>query len=674
MTIIRLLSLFTLLIVTNSYAQSNSHGLDPKNIDTSIAACDDFYQYANGNWLKNNPIPDEYSRWSVGNEVRERNFILLKSILEDAAKQKNVLKGSNLQKIGDFYKNAMDLEKLESQKFSNLHDSFKKIDSMESIDDLQRLVTDFHSESLNFLFRIGVYPDFENSKKLIFYAVQGGLGLPDRDYYLRDDKESIELQSNYKKHVATMFRLVGDSETQSNKNAEAILQMETRLAKASLSAVELRNISNYYRIRDLRAAHLETTNFNWENYFIELNKPELTEFSFAHPGFFAEVNKMLEDTAMDHWRAYFRWHLINAAAPYLHHEVAIENFKFFQKTLRGSLKQLPRWKRVLAQINNSLGEALGELYVEEAFPQSYKMKANVMIESLREVIKARIDKLDWMNDETRNKALEKLATFQAKIGYPDKWRDYSGLNIKNQSYLGNVRRANRFEMQRQLKQVGQDVDRNEWGMAPQTVNAYYSPLLNEIVFPAAILQPPFFDGKIDDAINYGAMGGVIGHEFLHGFDDQGSRFDAQGNMVNWWTDRDRKEFISRTQVLIMQYNNYIAIDELHVNGELTLGENIGDFGGLTVAYHAFKNSIAEQKVKNKDGFTAEQRFFLSWAQSWRANYRPEALKLLVNTNPHSPSKFRTNGPLSNMPEFYQAFKCKSGDAMYREEKDRANIW
>jgi putative endopeptidase len=643
-------------------------------MDTSVDPCEDFYQFANGNWLKNNPTPDEYSSWGISNEVRERNFALLKEILEEAAADEMAPKGSNRQKIGGFYATAMDLEKIEKQGAAPLADDLERIARAESVDDIKAIIRDYHAEGIPVLFGGAIFQDLKNSEMYIMYAVQGGLGLPDRDYYTRTDEESAELRKKYVAHVSKMLQLLGDPAAKADKAAEAILALETRLAEASLTNVELRNPENYYNIQTIEAADAATPNFSWAKYFQTLDLGELETFSFAHPKFFAEMNTALDDVPLATWQDYLRWNLAGGFAPYLSSEFVEEDFAFNQATLQGTEEMKPRWKRVLNVINGNMGEALGQLYVERAFPPEAKASALEMIGNLQVAVGERIEALDWMGDETRAKALEKLAAFNAKIGYPDEWRDYTALDIGRTNYADNVAAATAFEMRRNLDKIGKPIDRNEWAMAPQAVNAYYMPVMNEIVFPAGILQPPFFDLETDSAVNYGGMGAVIGHEFMHGFDDQGSRFDADGNMINWWTDQDRENFKEATQILVDQYNNYVAVDDLHVNGELTLGENIGDFSGLTMSYYGFQKALEENPVDEIDGFTPEQRFFLAWAQGWRRNYRPEALKLQVNTDPHSPDKFRVIGPLSNMPEFYEAFDCKQSDAMFRPAEERVVIW
>ena len=676
MTAIVVLAVFGgvgLVLAADDDYKSNARDLDKRNMDTSISACQDFFRYANGSWLDNNPIPADQSSWGISSEMRERNYLLLREILEDAAAA-DTKAGTNKRKSGDFWSSAMNTEKIEKDGLKPIAADLERIAKIKSNEDVQAILRDHHLEGLTTLFAAGVFQDLMASDQYIIYATQGGLGLPDRDYYIREDDESVELRAKYVAHVAAMLGLLGDSTDAAAASAAAILELETRLANASLTNVELRDPSNYYNIQTVEKTDEMTPNFSWSAYLDYMGLGDLETFSYAHPKFFAEMNTALGDVSLDTWKAYLRWNVINAAAPYLADRFVEQDFDFYSRTLSGNEEMRPRWKRVIDQTSGSMGEALGEVYVERAFPPATKKRADEMIENLRAAINVRLSNLDWMGDETRNKALDKLGTFVSKIGYPDQWRDYSSLEIGTESYLANVRAANKFETRRNLNKIGQPIDRGEWGMAPQTINAYYNPLMNEIVFPAAIMQPPFFDGEIDDALNYGAMGGVIGHEFMHGFDDQGSRFDAQGNMSGWWSEDDRARFDERTAKLVEQYDGFVAIDDLHVNGKLTLGENIGDLAGITMSYYALQASLEGKEEKKIDGFTPNQRFFLSWAQAWRRNYRPESLKLQVNTDPHSPSNFRTNGPLMNMPEFAKAFGCKAGDAMVLDEEKRADIW
>ena len=652
---------------------TNARGLDRRNMDPSTDPCEDFYQYANGKWLERDPIPADHSAWGISNEMRERNYVLLREILEEAA-EAGAEKGTNKQKVGDFWRTSMDTEKIEKQGLGPLAADLERIAAIETGDNLQALLRDTHVEGTTLLFDPAVFQDLMNSEQYIVYATQGGLGLPDRDYYTREDEESAELRHKYVAHVSNMLQLLGDSKEAADAAAAAILALETRLAEASLTNVELRDPANYYNIKSVAEAVEATPAFSWTRYFGALGLGDLETFSYAHPKFFAEMNAALEEEPLDLWKSYLRFHLASGFAEHLSEEFVDEDFDFYQRTLRGAEELRPRWKRMVDLTSSAMGEVLGQVYVERAFPPETKARADEMIENLRAAVRTRIQGLEWMGEETKAKALEKVSTFVSKIGYPDEWRDYSKLEIGTDSHLANVRAANAFEMRRNLDKIGQPIDRNEWGMSPQTIDAYYNPVMNEIVFPAAIMQPPFFDGEMDDAVNYGAMGGFIGHEFMHGFDDQGSRFDAQGNMVNWWTDDDRARFEERTDKLVEHYGAMVAIGNLHVNGELTLGENIGDLAGITMAYYALQTALEESRPRGIDGFTPEQRFFLSWAQAWRRNYRDEALKLQVNTDPHSPSKFRTNGPMANMPEFAAAWRCEEGDPMVRPADKRADIW
>ena len=653
-------------------AHTNDHGLDRRNFDEKAASCTDFYRYANGGWLDSNPIPAEYSAWGIGNEMRERNLNLLKQILEESSKEA-AKPGSNAQKIGDFYASAMDEAGIEKAGYDPIKPDLAKIDALESKEDVVALIDAWHAQGIQPLFGFGSLGDLKNSSMNIAYAVQGGLGLPEREYYLKTGAEDQALRDKYVAHIEKLLTLAGQEAASAKQQAQWILAMETRLAKASMDKVALRDPGNYYNIVTVADADKKTPNLPWSKY-LAANGLALDTFSLAQPGFFDEANKMVADVPVEQWQAYLRWNLVSFAAPYLSSAFVNEDFEFNGKALTGAKELRPRWKRVMDVTSNNLGEALGELYVARTFPPEAKAKGLALVQNLQKALKARLEKLEWMGDETKKKAMEKFASFTPKIGYPDKWRDYSALTITRGHYLDNVRAGTAFEAKRQLAKIGKPVDKAEWGMTPQTVNAYYNPLQNEIVFPAAIMQPPFFDPKADDAVNYGAMGGVIGHELMHGFDDQGSKFDAKGNYVSWWTDQDRKLFEERTAKLVKQYNGYVAIDDLHVNGELTLGENIGDFGGLLVAFDAFHMTEQAKKGEKIDGLTPDQRFFLSWAQSWRRTYRPEALKLQVNTDPHSPSNFRVIGPISNMDSFAKAFSCNAGDKMVNSGDAKVAIW
>jgi putative endopeptidase len=673
---------------TGAAAFTNEHGLDRRNFDAAVSPCVDFYRHANGGWLAANPVPADRSRWGTFAELDERNLALLHDILEDT-RASAAAAGTNARRIADFYATAMDEAALEKAGHAPLAAELERVAAARSRADVVAIVRDWHAAGLPVLFNFYVNADLGNATTSIAYAAQGGLGLPDRDYYTREDDEARTLRAQYVAHVAAMLRLVGVADDAAQRHAEGVLALETRLAKASLTRVELRDPYKSYRLVGVAQADAETPNFPWSAFFAALGRPDVETFALPHETFFATMDAALADVPVERWQAYLRWHLARGAAPYLSNAFVQRNFEFYDRTLAGAKALRPRWKRALDAINLYLGEALGELYVARTFPPEAKAKALTLIENLRAALKARLEGLDWMGEDTKRQALAKLATFTPKIGYPDAWRDYSKLAIGRTHYFDNVRAGARFELERQVAKIGRPVDKAEWRMNPQRVNAYYNAVQNEIVFPAAILQPPFFDPQADDALNYGGIGAVIGHELLHGFDDKGSQFDAQGNLKNWWTAADRKRFTERTERLVAQASAAkaplsAAAGDLAINGKLTLGENIGDLGGLSVAWDAFQ--IARNSGANRDrdaatapeprigGLTPDQRFFLSWAQLWRTNYRDEALKLMVATDPHAPGPFRVNGPLANLPAFAQAFACKAGDPMVAPGNKRVAIW
>ena len=662
-----------LTLAGGATAFTNERGLERRNFKPGVEACSDFYQFGNGGWIASNPIPAEFSTWGIGNEMRERNFKLLRQILEDSAR-KGAAPGSNARKIGDFYASGMDEAAIERAGHDPIKPDLAAIDALADRIEVAALIADWHALGLQPLFAFGAFGDLKNSSMTIAYATQGGLGLPDREYYLKSDPESAALRAEYLAHVQGLLELTGIPAADARVQAAWVMELETRLAKASLDQVAMRDPGNYYNIQTVAAANSHTPHFDWRAYFDTLALDGVQSFSLAQPAFFSEVDRLLAELPTAHWQAYLRWNLVDAAAPYLSSAFVEQDFAFNGKTLTGAKALRPRWKRVMDTTSSNLGEALGELYVARTFPPDAKAKGLALVQDLQASLKSRLSELDWMGDETKARAMEKFATFSPKIGYPDNWRDYSGLEIKPGRYADNVRAGTAFEAKREYAKVGKPVDRAEWGMTPQTVNAYYNPLQNEIVFPAAMMQPPFFDPTMDDAVNYGAMGSVIGHELMHGFDDQGSKFDASGNFVSWWTEDDRQQFEARTRKLVEQFNGYVAIDALNVNGELTLGENIADLGGLLVAYDAFQGTAQAKAGKKIDGLTPDQRFFLAFAQGWRRSYRPEALKLQVNTDPHAPANFRVSGPVSNMESFARAFGCQAGDAMVNPASTRVAIW
>ncbi|MCP5047187.1 MAG: M13 family metallopeptidase [bacterium] len=648
--------------------------LDPADMDTGVRPGDDFYLYANGNWLKNNPIPGEYTSWGSFEVLYEKSIDALKAILDSAANDPNAAEGSNTKKIGDFYATAMDEARIEADGAKPLDEELKRIADIKDKALFQEYVARLHSYRSNPFFTIMAYQDPGNSDIVIAWLYQAGLGLPSRDYYLNEDQRSTKIREQYLEHAAKMFQLLKDSPQDAEKAAKAVMAIETRLAKASMTPVELRNPTTTYNLKTIKELDEMTPDFDFAGYFKTIGLANPGSVNVGQPKFFQEFNNVVKETGLEELKTYLRWNLVRATAAYLSSDFVNENYRFNREILQGAKKMRPRWKRVLNAANGALSEALGQVYVAKHFPPIAKTRALKMVLSFKDTFAERIKKLEWMSDETKKQALAKLAAFKIKIGYPDKWIDYSSLEVKRDSYLKNIMRAAQFNFRRIMDRVGKAPDRTLWGMSPQMVNAYYHPLLNEIVFPAAILQPPFFDFKADDAINYGAIGAFIGHEITHGFDDRGGQYDKDGNLKNWWSKEDGEKFKERGQQLAKQFDQFVAVDDLHVNGQLTLGENIADLGGLLIAYDSLIKTLSGKEVKKIDGFTPRQRFFLSWARAWRANTRKESLIVLVKTNPHSPAKFRVIGPFPHIDAFYQAFDIKPGDPLFVPEKDRIRIW
>jgi len=647
-------------------------GFDTANLDKSCKPCDDFYRFAMGGWMKANPIPPEYSTWGSFTVLLDKNQQNLRGILEAATKA-NAPAGSNERKIGDFYASCMDTAAIDAADVKPIEEEMLRIAQMKGAVDLQAEIAHLQSIGVDAMFRFGSRQDAKDSTQVIATVVQGGLGLPDRDYYTRDDEKSKKLRDDYAKHVAKMFELEGDAADKLAAEAATVLTIETKLAQASMSNVDRRDPNKTYHRMKLVELQTLTPEFSWEKYFAATGHAQFTETNVGQPDFFKTLDAQLTSTPLEDWKTYLRWQLLDTTAARLPERFVAEDFEFHGKLLRGAKEIQPRWKRCVTATDRNLGEALGQVYVEKYFPPEAKAKALEMVHNLIAALHEDLRTLPWMSPETRAQATAKLTAFGVKIGYPDKWRDYSALKIDRASYMQNELHGAAFEFQRQLNQVGKPVDRTEWGMTPPTVNAYNRSSMNEIVFPAGILQPPFYDPKADDAVNYGGMGAVIGHEITHGFDDQGSKFDAKGNLKDWWTPEDAKNFKERATCVSEQFDGYEVEPGLHQNGKLVLGESIADLGGLTISYAAYERSFAgKPRPADKDGFTPEQRFFLGWAQVWGANTRPEYARLLTNTNPHPLPQFRGNGPLSNMAEFAKAFGCKKGDAMVREKV--CKIW
>jgi len=664
----------TALFVVISFCLSTfaqTHGFDLSNMDKSVNACDDFFEYANGNWVKNTAIPPSQSRWGNFNILAENNRDVLKKVLEETPR--NAPAGSDAQMIGDFYRSCMNEAAIEKAGISPLRPFLKQIDSMKNIKDVQHQLAVMHTMGVPVLFGFGSGPDLKNSSLVIANAGQGGLSLPNKDYYTKDDDKSKETRAKFVEYMTTLFKLAGDKPDEAATNAKTVMEMQTRLAIASLAPVELRIPENRYNKIAFTDAAGITPDFSWDDYLAARGIAPLTEINLSQPKFFKEVNAMMKDVPVENWKTYMRFALLNSSAGALSKPFVDTSFDFFGKYLSGTKEQQPRWKRCVQSTDGALGEALGMEFVKVKFTPQMKARMDELISNLFAALQQRIQALPWMSDQTKPRALAKLTAIRRKIGYPDTLRGYKGLVVDDKSFVGNIYRSGQFQVKRNLDDINKPVDRTRWGMSPPTVNAYYNGVFNEIVFPAGILQPPFFNFEADDAINYGGIGGVIGHEISHGFDDQGSKFDADGNLKSWWTDDDRKKFEDRASCVADQFSKYEVQPGLFINGRLTLGENIGDFAGLTIAYTAYMKSLeGKPRPADLDGFTPEQRFFLGWAQVWAAKSTAEAERTQVLGDPHSAARWRVNGPMSNMPQFAKAWGCKTGDKMVRP--DACLIW
>jgi len=638
---------------------------DVNAMDKSVDPCNDFYQYACGTWIKNNPIPADQPAWGRFNELHEHNQFVLRSILEKYSPD-DPKRSSNEQKIGDYYSSCMDEAGINAKGLSTLKPLLDRIDALNDKSQLPALMGYLHSNGVHALFDFGSEPDAKDSRMEIAGTDQGGLGLPDRDYYLKDDAKSVELRNQYVGHMTKMFALLGEAPDKAAADAKTVLNLETELAKASMDRVERRDPNKVYHKMTTAQLQELSPGFTWKEYFANIDTPSFTSLDVSVPDFVQGMNQLVQTASLDDIKTYLRWHAVHSAAQLLSTPFVEENFAFFGKTLTGAKELQPRWKRCVRFTNADLGEALGQSYVAEVFPPESKAAALKMVHELEAALKADITELSWMTPETRKQALEKLAKVENKIGYPDKWREYSKLKIIRGDALGNLLRANEFEFDRQLQKIGKPVDRQEWGMTPPTVNAYYSDLENNINFPAGILQPPFYDPKIDPAVNFGAIGAVIGHELTHGFDDAGSQFDADGNLHNWWTPKDREQFDSLESCFVNEYDKFVAVDDVHERGQLELGENTADNGGLRIAHLALLDVLANTPEKPTDGFTPEQRFFVGWGQIWCESERPEFARLIAQTNEHALGRFRVNGVVGNMPEFQKAFSCKADAPMVRK--------
>jgi len=644
------------------------------DIDTNIAACQDFNGFVNSKWLAANPVPPDQTVWGAFSALAERSLHMQHEIAKAAAAG-NFAEGTIERKVGDFYAAGMDEAAIEAAGIAPIQPELDRIAAIDSNEAIPAYLGEAYANGRGMLFSFFSMADYNDSTMTIGYATQGGLSLPERAYYLEDRQDFKDARDAFVLHVETLLTLAGEDPETAKTQAAQVLAFETRIAQASLGRLELRDPAVRYNPVSLEAADASTPNFSWTAFFDSVGVDAPETFSLAMPGFFKEFDAMLADVPLEQWQTWLRFRTIDRASPFLSSAFEKANFDFYSKTLAGQEEMRPRWKRVLGALNGGMGEGFGQLYVAQAFPAESKERMEALVSNLMLALKGRLENLEWMSEDTKAKALEKWSSFTPKIGYPDQWRDWSGLDIAGDSYAGNVMAASAFNYRYNLDKIGKPVDRSEWGMSPQTVNAYYRATANEIVFPAAILQPPFFDANADDALNYGGIGAVIGHEMLHGFDDQGSKFDAQGNMANWWTDEDRANFTKRTDKLAAQFSEYEALPGLFVNGNLGLGENIADLGGLTVAYDALKAAQGEDFVDPRiDGYSQDQRFFMNWATVWRIGFTEARLRQQLTVGPHSPGMFRAIGAPSNIPAFAEAFNCKSGDPMVRDGDKRVVIW
>jgi predicted metalloendopeptidase len=653
--------------------QAAPTGIAVSSLDRTCKACDDFFGFADGGWVKANPIPPQYPSWGVLNVMSSNNQEVLRTILEQASLDTKAAPGSEEQQLGDFYGSCMDEPRIEAAGIGPIKPDLDRIDRL-ALPDLEAEVARLQSFGAGPIFRFGSQPDLKNSERIIAGVSQGGLGLPDRDYYTKTDARSQKIRDEYVQHMARMFALLGESETAAAADAKAVMGLETRLAEASMTRVERRDPDASYHPMTPAALQKLTPHFTWDRFIAATKAPSFTTINVGQPKFLEAVDQALADVPIATWRTYLRWRLIDDAAPALPAAFVKEDFDFNQGVLQGTKEMQPRWRRCVAATDRALGFALGKRFVEEKFPPEAKARADRMVRNLIAALGDDLETLPWMSPATRKAAIAKLDAFTPKIGYPDKWRDYSAYHVDRASYVVNVLQGRAFATRQNLDKIGKPVDRTEWGMTPQTVNAYYNPTRNEIVFPAGILQPPLFDAHADDAVNYGGMGAVIGHEMTHGFDDEGRKFDGKGDRRDWWTPEDAKNFLARAACVEKQFGGYVVEGDLHENGKLVLGESIADLGGLTIAYRAYHMALGGKTAPVIDGFTGDQRFFLAWAQAWASQARPQFERMQVTVNPHPLGRFRAIGPVSNMPEFAKAFDCQAGDPMVRAGEARCKIW
>ncbi|MCH7955327.1 MAG: hypothetical protein IIC40_06225 [Candidatus Marinimicrobia bacterium] len=656
---------------TNIKEKTLSSGIDLSNFDTSVRPQDDIYQYVNGTWLANTEIPADKSNYGSFTELRDMSDERLKSII-DAASTGEEEQSEEMLKVGAFYRSYMNTDLIEELGITPLAGELSKIQSVSSYDDLLDLFVQIQKKGVKTPIGISVSQDSKETTRYILYANQSGLGLPDRDYYLKEGERFDTIREKYEEHIANIFTLAGIDDAKSK--AERVMEIETGLAEHHWTRVENRDRDKTYNKHDLAGLNELTPNFDWKAFYAGIGVAETQEVVVRQPSYLEGFNRKWKEVSVDDWKVYFTWHLYDAFAAELNADFVDANFDMYSKTLNGIEENLPRWKRGVSAVDLILGEAVGKIYVQKHFTPAAKERMVELVHNLEAAMEERLKGLEWMGEETKAQALIKLSKFSSKIGYPDVWKDYSDLEIKEDDLIGNYLRYNKFVDDKAMAKLPGPIDRNEWFMNPQTVNAYYNPSMNEVVFPAAILQPPFFNMQADDAVNYGGIGAVIGHELSHGYDDQGRKSDGDGNLKEWWTEEDEKKFNERAQVMIDQFSAFSPLDSVYLNGELTLGENIGDMAGLTVAYRAYKNSLNGKEAPLIDGLTGDQRFFIGWAQVWRRNMREKALRQRILTDPHSPGNYRVTGALQNMPEFYEAFDVKEGDKMFIPVEKRVKIW
>jgi len=668
--LIKLTGFVLLLLIACSGRQQES-GIERANFDPSIRPQDDFYHYVNGTWLKNTEIPADKSDYGTFTALADQNQIKLRKIIEEAAHGQHQV-GSEVQKVGDFYLSYMDTVLIEELGLKPLASEMAQINNVQTRTDLIQLWAHLMKIGLQAPFNIYFSQDEKNSSQYIVYFYQSGLGLPGRDYYLKKEAKFKTIRNKYTAYIERLLTMAQHANATST--ATRILEIETELAQNHWTSVQNRDRDKTYNKFKIKELNKLMPHFDWTTYLTAIGLTSRNAIIMLQPSYFKALDKIFKAVAVKEWKEYFHWKLLNTYAPLLNQEFVEVRFNFYGRTIQGIEQNEPRWKRAVNATNTMIGELVGKLYVDHYFKPEAKLRMQELVANLTIAFELHIKALDWMQMVTKRKALIKLAGFSSKIGYPDQWEDYSALEIRKNELIGNYIRAIQFKYTHRINRLGQPVDRKEWLMTPQTVNAYYNPTMNEIVFPAALLQPPFFDMNADNAVNYGAIGSLIGHEMSHGFDDQGRKSDGDGNLVDWWTEADEKEFKKRAQILVEQYSRYAPLDSIFVNGELTLGENIGDLGGVCVAYDAYKISLNGKPAPIIDGFTGDQRFFIGWAQIWCCKYRDEALRRCLLTDPHAPGEYRTNGPLIHIPAFYTAFGVKAGDKMYRPGNDRVKIW